>query len=134
MSKYINTADFLMKEDQEQERIEKAAKRLMSKIPAVLPQQVLYIIAPISTLQPVKIGITLTPRKRLCHLQIGNWQKLDIYKLFRIGDQVYKLEQHLHSYLRSKQITGEWFDIEASDAEGIVKQYVKDNINYFKKG
>lgn len=126
--------EFLQQEALEQEIAEKIGNKQLEKIPSRLKQHILYIITPIATLQPVKIGITLTPRYRLHQLQVGNWNRLEIYKMFQIGPHAYVLEQHIHRHLASKSLGGEWFDLTAGETDRIVQEYVKENINYFKEG
>lgn len=93
---------------------------------------VLYIITPVNLQRPVKIGISITPYRRLAAIQGANWQQLEIYKLFQIGKQARKLERHLHFHLKDKKLTGEWFDVESFEADQIVQAYFRANLSKFR--
>lgn len=111
-------------------KLTKRVKEL--KISLTFPYPVLYIINPVSIHKPVKLGISNKPGQRLSCLQVGNWNKLEIYKLFRVGKAAAKLEHHLHKHLAAKRLIGEWFDIYTDEADEIVKEFFKDNFKLFE--
>lgn len=68
--------------------------------------------------QPVKIGYSKDPEKRLKRLQTGHPNKLEVLKLLRCGCEKdgRKLEKTLHwlAMKRFQRLQGEWFIIRGS--------------------
>jgi len=67
-----------------------------------------------------KVGMTRgQPHKRLKELQTGQPFKLTLMVSYRTADPL-KVEQRMHSLLKSKHFRGEWF---RADLEEIVRAY-----------
>jgi hypothetical protein len=110
-----------------------------------------YVIGPIEGF-PVKIGMATNPVARLCDLQVSNWEKLYIHDLFVADDKgaAHRFEKLAHKRLSNSRMNGEWFNIFAADASGILEElakevgklkrsenkygrYGKDNIDFIEK-
>lgn len=74
-----------------------------------------YAIRAIGT-NRVKIGFSQEPDARLNQLQIGSPFPLEILCIRRgtIG-----MEQRIHSLYKDKRVTGEWFEFEPAEIEGL---------------
>lgn len=59
---------------------------------------------------PLKIGITVDPKRRLGELQTGNAVRLDIYWTLAVpADQARLIEQDIHGLFVPERMSGEWF-------------------------
>lgn len=67
---------------------------------------------------PVKIGIAADPEKRLAQLQIGNPYKLTLYLAddYARRSHAAQAESLIHRCLKSKHLSGEWFQVGAKEA------------------
>lgn len=76
-----------------------------------------YLIGPESA-SPLKVGIAANIDKRLCSLQIGNWQPLKVHHTVSVtATQAAAVERHMHREFKAKRLRGEWFDIPLEDAK-----------------
>jgi hypothetical protein len=76
----------------------------------------LYVISAIfdgAPVAPCKIGITRNPVSRLCSIQTGSHQKLEIIALLPIPGRatVQALEHALHDAFADSRLSGEWFSV-----------------------
>lgn len=81
----------------------------------------LYVIGPLIVPTPIKIGIAVDPYKRLRGLQCGSPVELVLHHVEEMGEIAQRFEGALHRALRSKRCHGEWFDITALDAVGLIQ-------------
>ncbi|RYD62476.1 MAG: hypothetical protein EOP83_14485 [Verrucomicrobiaceae bacterium] len=66
---------------------------------------------------PCKIGLSLTPEKRLRQLQTGHPERLHLYHTMEVDTpKVALLEKIIHKTIRYKRTHGEWFDLSVTDA------------------
>lgn len=85
----------------------------------------LYIIAEKTAeldARPVKIGISASPEDRVEALQTGNWRKLQVCSALKVGSLPIAayFEDWAHQHFQATRITGEWFDVSASEAKAII--------------
>lgn len=81
-----------------------------------------YVIGPTKK-WPMKVGVSVSPAKRIAALQTSIWEPLTVYSTFFTRNvlDARKVERTVHDELemRGKALLGEWFDVrpnEASDA------------------
>lgn len=85
-----------------------------------------------------KIGITSgTMKKRLTGLQVGNPKKLRVYGELKTSESHRKIESFLHSKLKELRLEGEWFNLDSSQVDAIIKELQGAKIteqqpNFFK--
>jgi hypothetical protein len=88
-----------------------------------LPYCSVYIISP-DNHWPCKIGISVNPRVRVCQIQTSCWRplKVDLSVYCASTVEAKKLESAIHSELCAdgKQLSGEWFDIRATEARDLL--------------
>jgi hypothetical protein len=92
-----------------------------------------YLIGP-EDASPLKIGVAGNVEKRLCSLQIGNWQKLKVHHTVSVAEPLALLiERHLHGDFRDRSLRGEWFDIPLDEAvaslEAVAEAYAKARLD-----
>jgi hypothetical protein len=79
----------------------------------------IYIIRDITNKIFYKIGISKDPKKRICNLQTGNPNKLQLIFELIVDKDINSrdVEKEIHKYLKEKNmwISGEWFKIESED-------------------
>jgi len=77
----------------------------------------IYVIGP-KVEQPVKVGIAVGAYSRLAELQVGNWNDLYVLKSAWLDtvQEARKLEHQTHRALQRKHLSGEWFDVSATEA------------------
>lgn len=69
-----------------------------------------YLIGP--TEGPIKIGHAVNVKSRLSHLQIGNWQPLEILHSASVAWLIAPtVEADLHEQFAERRVRGEWFDV-----------------------
>lgn len=61
-------------------------------------------------------------KKRIASLQIGNPKPLEVVLLIRSSD-IDSLEAKLHNRFANKWLRGEWFKLEQSDIDYLLKRY-----------
>lgn len=82
---------------------------------------------------PVKIGVSKNPWKRIIDLQVSNPFKLKIICAVKMPNenQAYGVEKRLHEIFYDRQLRGEWFDESCiSDAIRLCKKYSKQNYRW----
>lgn len=82
-----------------------------------------------------KIGVTKSDvEKRLKQLQTGSSDELVIVKTFE-SDNYRKIEGWLHRKYKSKQVSGEWFELEDIDVLDFKKhcEEINETIDLLKK-
>jgi hypothetical protein len=76
----------------------------------------IYIIRDTVKVNIYKIGISNEPRKRICNLQTGNPNKIEIIFELKVNSDISarKVENIIHNFLKENNmwISGEWFKIE----------------------
>lgn len=76
-----------------------------------------YLIGP-EDASPLKIGIAEDVTKRLCSLQIGNWQQLKVHHTVSVvATSAASVERHMHRELKDRRLRGEWFDVTLDEAK-----------------
>ncbi|HYF34538.1 MAG TPA: GIY-YIG nuclease family protein, partial [Prosthecobacter sp.] len=77
-----------------------------------------YIIAPEQAETPCKVGISDKPWARLSALQIGSPVKLRVVEIYEFDsrDDAFRMEKEFHQSYAEWRLHGEWFDINADDA------------------
>ena len=73
----------------------------------------------------MKIGIAKDIKQRLKALQTGSVSELEVLSLI-YSETPYTLEKNLHNRFASKRLRGEWFNLEGSDIEYIMKLSTDD--------
>lgn len=77
----------------------------------------LYIIAPTEG-GPCKIGYARNIRKRLSALQIGSFEKLQVFSTWTSQERSAQVcENQIHHRLKRFHMRGEWFDVSVIEAE-----------------
>lgn len=71
--------------------------------------QAIYIITWPSG--PVKVGVSMDIRRRLCHLQTASPYPLEIAYAGQIDGDAKSLERRVHGFLYEHHMTGEWFNV-----------------------
>lgn len=81
-------------------------------------QNFLYVISARPDTGPCKIGVTLSPEKRVKQLQTGHAEKLQIIHTEPIGDsdRAKAFEKLVHRQIAHYRCQGEWFSITAEQA------------------
>lgn len=75
-----------------------------------------YLIGPAKA-QPLKIGHATDLKKRLCQLQIGNWNKLEVLDTASAPWTLTPaIEASLHKRFADRRLAGEWFDVPLGEA------------------
>lgn len=73
-----------------------------------------YMIRPADTsINAVKVGLSLNPFARLESIQVSNWMRLELYAVIGIaGASAFHIEQLSHKVLAEhcKPLSGEWFE------------------------
>ena len=70
----------------------------------------------------VKLGRSKEPLGRVRELQVGNPQRLNLLKMWWCeGVFCHEMERYLHNYFKEQNTSGEWFDMETSDADKIAE-------------
>lgn len=80
---------------------------------------------------PVKVGISKHPAYRLATLQTGSHQPLMVVGMFRMPTRelAAEVERNFHVWGNSKQLMGEWFDIQPSNALAVLCGLVSETLN-----
>jgi len=69
----------------------------------------------------VKIGYSADPDQRLCELQTGNAHQLRVAHRVAVDPGRERvLEQRVHQELSYRRVRGEWFEMPASHAAGML--------------
>lgn len=89
-----------------------------------LPYCSLYVVTPDNE-WPCKIGISISPRKRLVALQTSVWRPLQVYSCFWLPTvkDAKALEKKLHETLHddSRWLHGEWFDMKPDKVVDLIR-------------
>ena len=76
----------------------------------------LYVIGAVTD-GPVKLGISADPDRRVCQLQTGHSQRLQVYHTEPVQpEKAHLFERLLHKCLRHRRIRGEWFNLSVEQA------------------
>lgn len=77
-----------------------------------------YIIAPEHAESPVKVGVAALPWSRLADLQCGSPVPLRIVEIFgsEVRAEAVALERLFHQHHAAARLHGEWFDVDAGEA------------------
>ena len=88
----------------------------------------LYVIAEADHILYVKVGVTVSIKKRLATLQVGNPRRLYVKHLYPLIDRrsAEDLERYLHRQLEPYRACGEWFRCEAVDVASLVAVAIRD--------
>lgn len=71
---------------------------------------------------PCKIGLSVTPEKRLRKLQTGHPERLHLFHQMQVDTpKVALLERIIHKTVRYRRAHGEWFTLSVEDAIGEVE-------------
>lgn len=70
-----------------------------------------------------KIGLSKNIERRKKELDNRPFPVNIIYKS-KLIDNVYKIEEEIHSHFKEKQINGEWFDLNENDIR-VIKEYLE---------
>jgi len=70
-----------------------------------------------------KIGISKSPEKRLKQLQDASTPYFLKLILLKYTDQIFSLEKELHKKFKNKNINKEWFKLNQSNIDTLIKQY-----------
>lgn len=83
----------------------------------------LYVLVEKDTSRPIKIGIAEDIDKRLQALQTGNHRELAVLHqyLFHTRRGARRAEELSHAHFASALLRGEWFDVEAADADRFIR-------------
>lgn len=89
----------------------------------------IYIVRPRGRDRPCKVGISQDPKKRLCEMQTGSPDPLELVAVIRpvMGPRgglfkdaknldAARVEADVHRHLRKWRVHGEWFDVDARAA------------------
>lgn len=90
--------------------------------PANEGERYVYVIGPMQGQGAVKIGVALSPKKRLKALQTGHPEALKLHYAYPVpvGTEL-KIERQCHEHFRASRIKGEWFQIDPKDAVDLVR-------------
>jgi hypothetical protein len=89
-----------------------------------------YFIQCKADMNPIKIGVSKHPRKRLKDLQTSNPFKLTLLESVRFQNerQAYAVEEKLHEIFDMRRMNGEWFSGDVyPDAIRLCKKYADKN-------
>ena len=86
------------------------------------------LIAPVRGQWPVKVGVSWDPVKRLNTLQTSHWERLRVLRFWycRSRPAAFRLEKRAHEILSVRLLLGEWFDIDVSAAEKVIKRAAEE--------
>lgn len=78
---------------------------------------------------PIKIGVALSPTRRMTALQLSHPYKLQIFCAFvLIGPETaYAIEGEAHHRLRGVRLRGEWFNVTAAEARARTQEIIENN-------
>lgn len=79
---------------------------------------IVYFVHLGDDLSHFKIGYTYDMNTRLADLQVGNWERVLLYK-FVYSIRPNELETSLHVHFADKRIRGEWFGLTTSEVDQI---------------
>lgn len=81
-----------------------------------------------------KIGIAKDPKKRICQLQTGNSDQLELIETYQ-SENARKIETALHNYYSYGKMVGEWFDLSMTEESLFVKKckLIDESINTLRK-
>src|SRR5690606_24379418 len=88
-----------------------------------------YVIGIQDAARPVKIGVAEDIKKRMLALQTGSPQKLELKAAFLLSTrrEAAYTEVVAHAHFSSARQHGEWFDIDASEAEAYLSASLVGN-------
>jgi hypothetical protein len=92
-----------------------------------------YFIQCKAEMNPIKIGVSKHPRKRLKDLKTSNPFKLTLLECVRFQNerQAYAIEQKLHEIFDLSRMNGEWFAGSVyQDALRLCKKYADKNYRW----
>lgn len=69
----------------------------------------------------VKIGVAKNPKKRLKELQTASPRKLNLISTVE-SDNAFRLEGKLHRRFKEKCVSGEWFELNSDDIDGVLHE------------
>jgi hypothetical protein len=86
-----------------------------------------YVIGPDHGF-PIKIGVAAKPFVRLMDIQVSHWELMVIHGLFSVESRgkAFRLEKICHKRLAESAIRGEWFNLFAEDAIGVVTELARE--------
>ena len=97
---------------------------------SVAKSEFVYIITSTENKGVSKIGRSRDPKKRLKNLQTGSPYKLHIQYTYGLltRKSCLALERRVHKLLKADHLSGEWFNVEAKDAELVINEIIDNAI------